>query len=151
MASEAQLISQKPVMPAKTAPVAAPKAAPQSAPGRYLSFSSQDLTAMISFVRANLATPHREKDGVSIRPLAAQAASAAQVTVPKLEVKALGNIGGAPEIDPEDARPAYEQETGNLLTIATLLTALRPDLGKQLVTLVQQAAQEESLLGKGAA
>ena len=132
----------------RTAP-AAPKAAPESAPGRYLNVTAGQLTQWIGFCRSNN-TPHREMDGVITRPLTSQPA-VSQAAVPKLEVKDLGKLGGAPEFDPADARPSFEQESGNLTTLATLLSALRPDLSKQLNTLIRQAAQEESLLGKGVA
>ncbi len=148
MSTNIQAANDRPI-PLQRANQAA-QTAPQSAPGRYLAFSSQQLAGMINFVRSNYGNPHREMDGVSQRPLAAQAAAAGQTAVPELKITDLGNIGAAPAIGPE--KPAYEQETGNLTALATLLTALRPDLGKQLGQLVRQAAQEELLLNnKGVA
>ncbi len=118
---------------------AAAQATTQAAPGRYLNFTSADLSAMVSFIRANN-TPHREMDGVSTRPLSGQPAVAAQVTVPKLEVRDLGNIG-APQVDFDSYQPSYEQLAGNLTALKYLIK------DPQVARLVDRAIAETSLLG----
>ena len=112
--------------------------------GRYLNFTTKQLAALITFMKANF-TSDRGLLHAETRPLQPQNASVA-VKVPEVTPKMLAL--GAPKVDFAEFKPAYQQLPGGLPGTLAVLKLLVGD--PRFSKLADQAINEVRLLqGEG--